>query len=84
MSSVGFAKMNHDAVIRALPGSCIRGLRRERGERFKGRCISAIAFDWPELFGYCPGVDGLPFKSCEIAAGGGGGRWCSALHLDDL
>src|SRR5258708_4197785 len=35
-SAVGFAKMNHHAVIRALSSSCIRGSRRERRERFKG------------------------------------------------
>ena len=48
MSAVGFAKMNDHTVIRALSSNCIRGLRRERGERFKGRCISSIAFDSPE------------------------------------
>ena len=76
--------MNHHTVIRALSSSCIRGLRRERGERFKGRCISSIAFDSPERFGYRFGVNGLSLKRREIAASGVVGRRCPALHLDDL
>jgi hypothetical protein len=83
-SAVGFAKMNHHPVIRALSSSCIRGSRRERGQRFKGRCISSIAFDSPERFGYGFGVNGLSLKRFEIAASGVIGRRCPALHLDDL
>ena len=44
-SAVGFAKMNHHAVIRALSSSRILGMRRERGERFKGRCIRSSRSD---------------------------------------
>src|SRR5882757_7462126 len=83
-SAVGLAKMNHHTVIRALSSSCIRGLRRQRGERFKGRCIPSIAFDSPERFGYSFGVNGFSLKRRKIAASGGVGRRCPTLHLDDL